>query len=64
MNRVYGIFAKALRNRSSKHLILIQGWKPAVRSISNAALKARVSTGDKEATAELARRNKKHEKKQ
>lgn len=58
MNRIYGVYEKDLRNRSSKHLILLQGWKPAVRSISGKDLEARIANGDAEALKEQRRRQK------
>lgn len=63
MNRVYGLFQKDLRNRSSKDLMLIQKVKPTVRSVSNEALDRMVANGDAEAVKERARRQKKRDKK-
>lgn len=64
MNRVYGLFQKDLRNRSSKHLMLIQKVKPAVLSLSGAVLKEMAAKGNKDAAAEIARREAKRAKRE
>lgn len=61
MVRVPGSHAPNAKNRSSKHLIKFTKCKPAVRSMSNAAL-AEYNTS--EARKELKRRNEKRAKKE
>lgn len=59
MRRLPGSHPANIKNRSSKHLGCLTGHKPAVRSMSNAALS---EYNTDEARAEIRRRNKKHEK--
>ena len=59
MIRVPGSHVPNIKNRSSKHLICMTKIRPAVRSMSNAALNA---LGSSEARAEIQRRQKKREK--
>lgn len=61
MVRVPGSHAPNAKNRSSKHLIKFTKCKPAVRSMSNAALAEYNTT---EAHKELKRRNDKRAKRE
>lgn len=60
MVRTPGEHAPNSKNRSSKHLIPLTGYKPAIKSLSNAALS---EMNCKVAQQEKQRRAKKHEKK-
>ena len=71
MVRIPGSHAPNIRNRSSKQNIMLTKIKPAVRSMSNAALEEMArgkdekvrSNGSYEAQRELNRRAKKRDKK-
>ena len=60
MVRIPGSHAPNIKNRSSKQNICLTKVKPAVRSMSNAALAA---LAGKDVADEIRRRNKKHSKK-
>ena len=60
MRRLPGTHVPNIKNRSSKHLSWLTGFKPAVRSMSNAMLN---EMSGKDAANERRRRLKKQEKK-
>lgn len=66
MVRIPGSHSANIKNRSSKHLILLTKVKPVIRSMSNAALEE-IAKGDgkkccRVADAELERRRKNFDK--
>lgn len=58
MLRIPGEHAPNIKNRSSKHLMLLVGHKTSYRSMSNERLKELASAGNPMASREAARRAK------
>lgn len=62
MTQIPGQHSPTIKNRSSKQLICLTKVKPIERSVSYETLKGWAANGNREASKELARRNKKHAK--
>lgn len=62
MRRVSGSHAPNSKNRSSKHLTMLMGYKNIYRSMNNTMLKSLSSNGDFSASKEQERRIKKAKK--
>jgi len=62
MRRLPGSHAPNCKNRSSKHLCMLLGQKPAIRSVNNNALQEMANNKCVEAMDELARRHRKSKK--
>ena len=63
MRRVSGSHAPNSKNRSSKHLSLLMGYKNVYRSMNNSMLKELSSIDDWSARKEMNRRSKKSQSK-
>ncbi len=62
MRRTAGTHVPNSKNRSSKHLNILIGTKSVYRCLNNAMLKELSSSGNPQASKELARRAKKTKK--
>lgn len=62
MIQIPGQHVSPIKNRSSKHLFILCKHKPIERCVSYEKLNAWAANGDRNATKELARRNRRMER--